>query len=143
MNRYSENIAELLLLGRTELDDFYAARSSLEDGLARLTTLVEDEIEFVRTAAERAAETEELARVNKMRELFENIDLRSGSSKSMQARLRSRAIPRVSPSWSSGCRSRSRTGGRRSRRSILPKRCKPNPPCPQHSGESMVLHISP
>jgi two-component system, OmpR family, sensor kinase len=98
MNRYSENIAELLLLGRTELDDFYAARSSLEDGLARLTTLVEDEIEFVRTAAERAAETEELARVNKMWELFENIDLRRGSSKSMQARLRSRAIPRVSPS---------------------------------------------
>ena len=33
MNRYSENIAELLLLGRTELDDFYSARSSLDDGL--------------------------------------------------------------------------------------------------------------
>jgi two-component system, OmpR family, sensor kinase len=75
MNRYSENIAELLLLGRTELDDFYAARSSLEDGLAVLTRLIEDEIEFVRTAAERTDETEELARVNKMRELFENIDL--------------------------------------------------------------------
>ena len=53
MNRYSENIAELLLLGRTELDDFYAARSSLEDGLALLTALIEDELEFVRTAAER------------------------------------------------------------------------------------------
>ena len=34
MNRYSENIAEMLLLGRTELDDFYIARSSLEDSLA-------------------------------------------------------------------------------------------------------------
>jgi signal transduction histidine kinase len=75
MNRYSENIAELLLLGRTELDDFYAARSSLEQGLTLLTSLVEDEIDFVRTAAEREAEHAELARAGKMRELFENIDL--------------------------------------------------------------------
>ena len=70
MNRYSENIAELLLLGRTELDDFYAARSSLEDGLARLTSLIEEEIAFVRTAEEREEEREELVRVGRMRELF-------------------------------------------------------------------------
>jgi two-component system OmpR family sensor kinase len=75
MNRYSENIAELLLLGRTELDDFYAARSSLDDGLVLLRGLVEREIALVRSAAERQAETEELNRVDAMRELFESIDL--------------------------------------------------------------------
>ncbi len=64
MNRYSENIAELLLLGRTELDDFYTARSSLEEGLAHLTTLIEQEIAFVRSAGERARESEELVRVD-------------------------------------------------------------------------------
>lgn len=75
MNRYSENIAELLLLGRTELDDFYAARSALEDGLNRLTALVEDEMAFVRYAAERREEGVELERAARMRALFENIDL--------------------------------------------------------------------
>ena len=75
MNRYSENIAELLLLGRTELDDFYAARSSLDDGLVRLRSLVEQEIAFVRTTAEQEAESEELVRVDTMRALFESIDL--------------------------------------------------------------------
>jgi len=75
MNRYSENIAEMLLLGRTELDDFYTARSSLEEGLALLGSLVEEEIDFVRTEGERTQEREELVRVERMRELFEDIDL--------------------------------------------------------------------
>jgi signal transduction histidine kinase len=75
MNRYSENIAELLLLGRTELDDFYAARGSLDDALALWTTLVVDEIEFVRSAAEREVENEELVRLRRIRQLFESIDL--------------------------------------------------------------------
>jgi signal transduction histidine kinase len=75
MNRYSENIAEMLLLGRTELDDFYAARSSLEDSLDQLTDLIEREIDFVRTDAERADESEELARAHAMRDLYESIDL--------------------------------------------------------------------
>lgn len=75
MNRYSENIAELLLLGRTELDDFYAARRSLEEGLTKLTTLVEEEISFVRNDEERAEAGEELDRTRTMRALFESIDL--------------------------------------------------------------------
>jgi signal transduction histidine kinase len=75
MNRYSENIAELLLLGRTELDDFYAARSSLDAGLEHWTHLVEDEIAFVRSATEREGENQELVRLGRIRELFENIDL--------------------------------------------------------------------
>lgn len=69
MNRYSENIAEMLLLGRTELDDFYAARSSLEDSLDRLTDLIEREIAFVRTDTERDDESEELVRARAMRDL--------------------------------------------------------------------------
>ena len=70
MNRYSENIAELLLLGRTELDDFYAARSSLVEKLARLTALIEAE-----AALSGVEETVEIVRTNRMRELFESIDL--------------------------------------------------------------------
>lgn len=75
MNRYSENIAELLLLGRTELDDFHAARTSLEDDLTRLTGLVEREIAFARSDVERDEETVELERVQSMRHLYEDIDL--------------------------------------------------------------------
>lgn len=75
MNRYSENIAELLLLGRTELDDFHAARSSLENDLAKLTSLAEQEVRFVRTAEDRAVAGEELVRARTMRALFEDIDL--------------------------------------------------------------------
>ncbi|RJL20746.1 hypothetical protein [Paracoccus siganidrum] len=45
MNRYSENVAELLLLGRTELADFNEARDSLEGSLSRLEGLIRDEID--------------------------------------------------------------------------------------------------
>ena len=76
MNRYSENIAELLLLGRTELDDFYAARSSLEDGLAPLTRAGRATRSTssgpTRSARRRPRSWRASAR---MRELFESIDL--------------------------------------------------------------------
>lgn len=75
MNRYSENIAEMLLLGRTELDDFHDARRSLDASLDRLTELIEREIAFVRSDAERLDESEELIRARAMRDLFESIDL--------------------------------------------------------------------
>jgi two-component system, OmpR family, sensor kinase len=75
MNRYSENIAELLLLGRTELDDFDASRRSLEDGLAKMSRLLDRETAFLRTDAERAEEAEERTRVRNMHMLFESIDL--------------------------------------------------------------------
>jgi two-component system, OmpR family, sensor kinase len=75
MNRYSENIAELLLLGRTELDDFDASRRSLEDGLATMSRLLDRETAFLRTDAERAEEAEEQTRVRNMQMLFESIDL--------------------------------------------------------------------
>ena len=75
MNRYSENIAEMLLLGRTELDDFYAARTSLEDSLDRLTDLIAQESLFMGGDAELGTESAELTRARAMRELFESIDM--------------------------------------------------------------------
>lgn len=74
MNRYSENVAELLLLGRTELDDFSEARSSLESSLDRLESLILDEIAFVINPEERDAEQRELDRVRLMRSLYQDID---------------------------------------------------------------------
>lgn len=65
----------MLLLGRTELDDFHDARRSLDASLDRLTDLIEREIAFVRSDAERADESEELIRARAMRDLFESIDL--------------------------------------------------------------------
>ncbi len=77
MNRYSENVAELLLLGRTELDDFNDARNSLEGSLDRLELLIRDEIALLSVPEDRAAEEVELARVAEMRSLYEDIDRRT------------------------------------------------------------------
>lgn len=77
MNRYSENVAELLLLGRTELDDFAEARESLEFSFARLEDLIRSELDFVRSAAERSTEQEELVRLEAMKTLYEDIDFRT------------------------------------------------------------------
>lgn len=74
MNRYSENIAELLLLGRNNIDDFSDARAGVDAGLIELQRLTEREIEFVRDPAEAEAEQAERARVAEMRSLFERID---------------------------------------------------------------------
>lgn len=74
MNRYSENVAELLLLGRTELDDFEQARSSLEDSLDRLEQLILDEFAIISAPADRLEEDTELTRVATMRALYEDID---------------------------------------------------------------------
>ncbi len=75
INNYSENIAELLLLGKTQLDDVYTTRSRLEELIARLRSLTEQEVSFVRTAEEQAAATKELDRVRTMQELLNDIDL--------------------------------------------------------------------
>lgn len=75
MNRYSENIAEMLLLDRTELDDFYAARTSLDASLDRLTNLIAQEVLFVSGHTELNNDNKEYDRAREMRELFESIDL--------------------------------------------------------------------
>lgn len=76
-NRYSENVAELLLLERTELDDFNDARDSLEGSLDRLELLIRDELALIPAAGDRPAEEAELARVAEMRSLYEDIDRRT------------------------------------------------------------------
>ena len=65
----------MLLLGRTELDDFHDARRSLVASLDRLTDLIERELILVRSENERVAEREELVRADAMRDLFQSIDL--------------------------------------------------------------------
>ncbi|TNC60898.1 sensor histidine kinase [Rubellimicrobium roseum] len=75
LNRYSENVAELLLLGRTELDDFLAARQSVEEVLDELSQLTDQEVDFVRSEEERAEEAGEQERIRHVRSLFEEIDL--------------------------------------------------------------------
>lgn len=77
MNRYSENVAELLLLGRTELRDFNEARDSLDDSLDRLEGLIRDELAMLTLPTEGASEARELERVAEMRQLYEDIDLRT------------------------------------------------------------------
>ena len=77
MNRYSENVAELLLLGRTELDDFTEARTSLESVMLRLERLILDEMAMVADRDERAAEKIELDRVRRMRLLYQDIDMKT------------------------------------------------------------------
>ena len=75
LNRYSENVAELLLLGRTELDDFSAARLSVEEVLDQLSQLTDQEVDFVRSDEERIEEAWERERIRHVRSLFEDIDL--------------------------------------------------------------------
>ncbi|MFS4438185.1 sensor histidine kinase [Paracoccaceae bacterium GXU_MW_L88] len=77
MNRYSENVAELLLLGRTELSDFYDARGSLESSLDRLEDLIQAEVAFIVEPEEQATEATEIARVETMRSLYQDIDLQT------------------------------------------------------------------
>jgi two-component system OmpR family sensor kinase len=77
MNRYSENVAELLLLGRTELDDFSEARYSLDASLLQLEDLIRTEIRLAGTEAERGIGEQELMRVQTMRSLYKDIDTRT------------------------------------------------------------------
>lgn len=77
MNRYSENVAELLLLGRPELQDFNEARSSLELNLFRLERLILNEITYLNGRPEQDNARAELERVRRMRTLYEDIDLRT------------------------------------------------------------------
>lgn len=74
LNRYSENIAELLLLGRTVFDDFSDARADVDAGLTELQRLIEQEIALVRDPVEADLTRVERAQAAQMRSLFERID---------------------------------------------------------------------
>lgn len=73
-NRYSEQIAELLLIGEPERPDFVSARSQLTDALRQLRQVTLREAAFVRSEEERTEEGVELERIDRMGMLFLEID---------------------------------------------------------------------
>ena len=74
-NRFSEQIAELLLIGEPERPDFESARDQTSNAFERLRRITSAEFEFVRNDAQaQAAESHELQRLNEMEVLFREID---------------------------------------------------------------------
>jgi len=68
-NRFSEQIAELLLIGEPERLDFESSRAELEAGFGRLEQITKDEIEFLTGSKEQKQELDELYRLERMRAL--------------------------------------------------------------------------
>ena len=73
-NRYSEQIAEVLLIGAPERADFESARVALEASFAKLARLSREEIAFLKTPEEQERERRELERLRRMRTLYDEID---------------------------------------------------------------------
>lgn len=74
-NSYSEQIAELLLLGEGELPEIDRARTAIEDSLRNLSRATSGEFTFLAgDAARQAGESEDVARYAKVRELYRDVD---------------------------------------------------------------------
>lgn len=73
-NRHAEQIAELLLIGDAQRSDFEGAREKVRQDFNRLSSVINDEIDFVRDPAEREKEREELAALNELRTLYRETD---------------------------------------------------------------------
>jgi two-component system, OmpR family, sensor kinase len=73
-NRYSEQIAEMLLIGAPERIDLESAQAVLEAGFDRLEQLTHEEIAFVRAPEDQDQERLELDRLRRMRALYAEID---------------------------------------------------------------------
>ena len=73
-NRYSEQIAEVLLIGAPERADFESARVALEASFAKLARLSREEIAFLKTPEEQERELRELERLRRMRTLYDDIN---------------------------------------------------------------------
>jgi signal transduction histidine kinase len=73
-NRYSEQVAELLLVGDPERADFVDARDRMSAWFRRARELSRREIAAVRDPAAREAERTELERIDRMQALFQQID---------------------------------------------------------------------
>lgn len=71
-NRYSEQIAELLLLGEEELPDFLDARAELERGFGVLERLIAIELDFL--VGQPDGWPREMQRIDQARALFGSID---------------------------------------------------------------------
>src|SRR5688572_5610188 len=73
-NRYSEQIAELLLVGEPERPDFESARGELAGSLVALRQTIEQEADLLRSPEDRAEEQVEAQRFDRMVALFGEID---------------------------------------------------------------------
>ena len=73
-NRFSEQIAELLLIGAPERPDFAEARSAVTDQFGELERVIDAEVAFVQSDEEREEESGELENLSAMRSLFREID---------------------------------------------------------------------
>lgn len=73
-NRYSEQMAEVLLIGEAERPELDAARRDLLRGMDDLERLTDREIAFVRGNEEEVRERPELARLASMRGVLAEID---------------------------------------------------------------------
>ncbi len=72
-NRYSEQIAEFLLIGEPERPDYDSARAELEAGFDRLESVTRGEAEFLVGSSEQEDEGDEIFRITRMRALYEEI----------------------------------------------------------------------
>jgi two-component system OmpR family sensor kinase len=73
-NRYSEQIAEYLLVGEAGRADYDSARAELEAGFDRLEKVTTGEFNFLGAAARRDDRRDELFRIERMRALYAEID---------------------------------------------------------------------
>lgn len=72
-NRYSEQIAEFLLIGEPERPDYESARAELETGFDRLEQLTRGEAEFLQRNTAFEDEGDEIFRITRMRALYQEI----------------------------------------------------------------------
>ena len=72
-NRYSEQIAEFLLIGEPERPDYDSARAELEAGFDALEKLTRGEAEFLVGSSEQEDGGDEIFRITRMRTLYGEI----------------------------------------------------------------------
>ena len=77
-NRYSEQIAEVLLIGEPELPDFEDARADVRKSFVRLRNLIHEEIAFPTDVAEQRQERQELDRLDQMEAVFAEVERVAG-----------------------------------------------------------------
>ena len=73
-NRFSEQIAEFLLIGEAERQDFASSRAELEAGFEKLEGVIRGEFGFLKPRREGEEDLDALHRLDRMRALYRDID---------------------------------------------------------------------
>lgn len=73
-NRYSEQIAEVLLIGEPELPDFESARADVRKSFAALRSLIHGETAFLSGGVDQRQDHQELERLDTMEAVFDEIE---------------------------------------------------------------------